>query len=360
MKSENKILIATGGTGGHIFPGYGIAKFLFKNNYSINIITDKRGLKYLKKTHNIEVKVISSDTIFSKNFILKVLSIFKIFFAILDSLIYLKKINPKIVLGMGGYSSFPVCAASKILKIPFIIYENNLQIGKANKYLLPFAEKIFVAYRELRGIKNKYLYKVVKTGNIVREEIFEFKRNQNEKKDILKILVLGGSQAARSFGEILPKVFKKCNDENIKLNIVQQCLDNQKIDIENFYTSNQITYNLFNFSDNILSYYSKIDLVITRAGSSVLAELLNCKIPFISIPLPGSADEHQYKNAKFFEDKGYALLVEEAEIESKLFSLIKSLHRDRSLLDKIIEKQKNYSDKDALKTIKFEIENIIL
>ena len=159
---KNKILIATGGTGGHIFPAYGLAKHLTSINYKVKLTTDERGLKYLKNFENLEIIKISSSPLNKKNIFKFVLSICIIILAIIKSLIYLILNRPSIIFGMGGYSSFPICLAASILRIRFIIYENNLILGKANKYLLPFAEKIFVSFEELEGVKKKYEKKFLK------------------------------------------------------------------------------------------------------------------------------------------------------------------------------------------------------
>ena len=112
---------------------------------------------------------------------------------------------------MGGYSSFPTCIAASILRIRFVIYENNLIIGKANKYLLPFTKKIFVSYKDIEGIKNKYNNKVVVLGNIIRQEIIDSDliRNSNSEFNNIKILVLGGSQAAKNFCGKIASNFRK-------------------------------------------------------------------------------------------------------------------------------------------------------
>ena len=149
MKSiNNKIIIATGGTGGHIFPAFSLAKNFIKNNYSVEIITDKKGLRYLDKHKDIKLILNNSATIFNKNIIDLLFSLFIIFFSYIKSLVILYRARPIVVLGMGGHASFPVCIAAKTLNIPFIIYENNIQIGKSNKYLLPFTSKIFVSYQD--------------------------------------------------------------------------------------------------------------------------------------------------------------------------------------------------------------------
>ena len=357
--NKNKIIIATGGTGGHIFPAYSLAKNFIKNDYLVEIITDKRGLKYLEKNKNIKLILNNSATIFKKNIINLFFSLFTIFFSYIKSLVILYMRKPIIVFGMGGHASFPVCIAAKTLNIPFIIYENNIQIGKSNKYLLPFAFKIFISYPDLIGIKNKYDHKVIVTGNIIREEILNFKKNNQPIEEALNILVLGGSQAAKSFGDMLPEVFKQCRKENINIKIFQQCTESQTEELNKIYKNLNFNFKLFNFTNNIAEYFLKTELAITRAGSSVTAELINCNIPFISIPYPHAADSHQEKNATYFEKKGYSLSIKETEINEKLFPLIKSFYKDKKLLDKMIEQQKKHSDKEALFKINKVIKNLI-
>ena len=261
---------------------------------------------------------------------------------------------------MGGYSSFPICIAGSILRIRFVIYESNLLIGKSNRYLLPFTKKIFVSYKEVEGISKKYKNKVIEIGNLIREEILNFSTG-SEKTEInnLKILVLGGSQGAKVFADELPQIFKKCKESKLSIEIFQQCQTNQNESLSQFYKNNNIAYQIFNFTDKIINYYRKSDLVITRSGASVLGELINVKIPFISIPLPSSADNHQFKNAEFYEKKGYGYLLEEKDIKNKLFNLINSIFRDKSLLKGIKSNQRQYSDKDIFKKLNIEIEKIL-
>ena len=214
---------------------------------------------------------------------------------------------------MGGYASFPICIAASILRIKFIIYENNLVIGKANKYLLPFTEKIFVSCKELEGISKKYQYKIVEIGNIIKKSIINFSSNSiiKGKNRKINILILGGSQAAKVFAEKLPKIFLKCINQNISLKIIQQCMPAQNESLNSFYKNNNIDFEIFNFSDDLIKYFLHTDLAITRSGSSMLAELTNANIPFISVPLPSSADNHQLKNALFYNKKKLSYFIEE-------------------------------------------------
>ena len=356
---KNKILIATGGTGGHVFPAYSLAKNLIKNNYEVEIATDKRGFKFLENYNDVKLIINNSTTIFKKNIISIINSIFIIVFSYFKSLLILHKAKPSLVFGMGGHASFPFCLAAKTLNIPFVIYENNILLGKSNKYLMPFASKIFVAYEDVEGIKDKFKSKVFITGNIIREEILNFNNKKNFYSEELNILILGGSQAAKSFGELLPKIFTQCIEKNFKLRIFQQCNESQNNKLREEYENIKINYELFNFTNKILEYFSKVDLVITRSGSSVTAELINCKIPFISIPYPYSADSHQDKNAAYFEKKGYSFLIKEKEINTKLFPLIKSIYSDKQILNRLIEKQKNHSDKNVFFKINNKVKNLL-
>ena len=354
-----KILISTGGTGGHVFPAYSLAKNLIQNNYKVEIVTDKRGSKFLQKHKDLKIIINNSTTLFKKKIFDVIRSFFIILFSYFKSLLILYKSKPSLVFGMGGHASFPICVAAKTLNIPFVIYENNLFMGKSNRYLTPLASKVFLAYEGVEGIEKKFKSKICVIGNIIRDEILSFNKKKKYLENELNILVLGGSQAAKSFGEFLPKIFKQCIEENIKIKITQQCVESQNEKLEKYYKNLNINFELFNFTENILKYFSKAELAITRSGSSATAELINCKIPFISIPYPYSADFHQDKNALYFKKKGYSFSVKEKEVQEKLFPLIKLIYTDKEILNKLIDKQKNHSDTDVFFKINNEVKNLI-
>ncbi len=360
-KKINKVLIATGGTGGHVFPAYGLAKHLIDKKFHVELISDERGNKYLEKFKDVKISIINTSTVYNKNIIQKFISSLVIAHAILKSFIFLISNRPNLVFGMGGYSSFPICIVSKLLNIPFIIYENNLHVGKANKFLLPFSIKLFVARKELTGVTKKYEKKICQTGNIIRKEILNFERNLDdiESDKRIKILILGGSQAAKIFAEKLPKILEKCHREGIPLKVFQQCLPEQNNILSNLYNKINLECEIFNFSDDIVNYFSKANLAITRAGSSMLAELVNVKIPFISVPLPSSADNHQLKNAIYYEKKQYSYLIEEKNLDEKLLKLIKEINKNKLLLSKMIAKQKLHSDAAVYEIIDEEINKIL-
>ena len=361
MSDKLNVIIAIGGTGGHVFPGCSLASHLSEKKFNIKIVTDKRGYKYLEKFKHFETTILHSYSIFKNNIFSVFISFIFLFYSIFRSLIFLIFKRPSIIFGMGGYASFPICLAASILRIKLVIYENNLVIGKANKYLLPFAKKIFVSNKGLEGVPKRYQYKVVEIGNIIKKDIIYFSSRSKEKSEDKKIniLIIGGSQAAKVFAEKLPNIFLKCINQGVRLKIFQHCMPNQNESLKYFYKNNKIDFEIFNFTDDLTKYFLKTDLAITRSGSSMLAELTNANIPFISVPLPSSAENHQLKNAKFYQSKNFSYLIEEKDLNVTLLKLIEEIYKNKSLLVNMRENQKQFSDKNVYNNIDREIKKII-
>ena len=219
---------------------------------------------------------------------------------------------------------------------------------------------MFVSRKEIEGISKKYSSKIIEIGNIIKKEIIEFPQKNIEKNQIkrISILVLGGSQAAKVFAETLPNIFKKCSNLGIPLKIYQHCLESQNKDLKLFYEKNGIEFEIFNFSNNLTYFFSKVNFAITRSGSSMLAELSNCNVPFVSVPLPSSADNHQLKNALYYQKKNFAFLIEEKDLNDKLLYLIKEINEDSSKLEKLIKNLSQYSDIKVYENINLELEKI--
>ena len=362
MNKKIKTLIAVGGTGGHVFPGFNLALHLLKNNdHDVELVTDKRGSQYLGEITNLNISLLPSSPIKKRNIFTILISSVLVFYSLLRSLTFLILNRPSIIFGMGGYASFPICFAAIILKIDFIIYENNLIIGKSNKYLLPFAKKILVANKSLQGIPKKYEHKIFESGNILKKEIISLTETNPKKIDLrqIRILILGGSQAAKIFAEILPNIFRDCSNMGIPLKIYQHCLPSQNEKLKLFYEKAKIDFEIFNFSNDLTEYFLKVNLAITRSGSSMLAELTNVNIPFISIPLPSAADNHQLINADFYQNKNLSFLIEEKDLNKKLLQLIREIYQDQSILDNIVKNQRQYSDKNVYNNIDQALKEII-
>ena len=139
MKNK-EVVIAAGGTGGHVFPALSLYDNLKKEKYNITLTTDLRGLKFIDKSKNLNLKIIDTANFSNRNYFI---SSCKIIYAIIKSFFLIIKIKPQLIFGMGGYASLPICVSAILLKKPFVIYENNLILGKVNKFLLPYAKKSF-------------------------------------------------------------------------------------------------------------------------------------------------------------------------------------------------------------------------
>ena len=358
---NKKIIFSSGGTGGHIFPAINLMKYFSEKGYEVLIVTDKRGKNFLKYYSNFKSYVISAETPVNKNLIKKIFAFFVMFYAFLKSILILKKEKPNLIFGFGGYISFPISFASRFFKIPLVIYENNMVLGIANKNLLSFSKRLLLGANIPVNFPSKYKDKVYKVGNILRKEIIDY--TEKEKKTdskIFSILVLGGSQGAEIFGEIIPSVIKKIKNEGYEIAINQQCLEYQKNSIIDFYDKNKIKNNVFNFTDNILNLISSSHLAISRCGASSLAELKNTLTPFIAVPLPHATDNHQYLNAKYYEKQGFCWIMEQDNFSLiNLFNLIMTIIKDRKKLEIIKKSMRNNNDKNVYINVENAIKEFI-
>ena len=155
-----KIIFSGGGTGGHIFPAIDLMKHFSDKKYKTVLVTDKRGNNFSKSYSEFKLYVLNSGTATNKNLIKKFFSYFLILYSIIRSIIILGKEKPDLILGFGGYVSFPISFASKLFNLPLVIYENNMVLGRANKYLSPISKKILVAKKIIKNFPEKYNSKI--------------------------------------------------------------------------------------------------------------------------------------------------------------------------------------------------------
>ena len=327
---RKKILFTAGGTGGHILPTVSLVNF-FEKNYDIVLVSDSRAKKYFKLNKKIKIYIINTDTPYKKNITQILGAYFKIFISLFKSIFIFIKERPNLVFGLGGYVSFPVSVVSKIFSCPLVLYENNASIGRANLKLLLVAKRLFVGNENILNCPSKYLNKIKHTGNVLREEVYKFdNKKTNELGDKLSILVIGGSQGAEIFGQVVPNVIKSLNDKGILKNIYQQCTKNQKIILENFYNENNINNSIFEFDSNIFEKIINADLVITRSGASTLGELVHLNKPFIAIPFSHAMDNHQMENARYYFERGFCWIIDQQNFNKEtLLNLINKIYNNR-------------------------------
>ena len=324
-----KILITTGGSGGHVIPSLSIYDAL-KDDFNVHIVTDLRGSKYINKS-KYDYSLIDVPNIFS-NLLLFPYNIIKFCLSIFKSYKYLKFNNINSIISTGGYMSIPFCLASNLLNIKIFVFEPNSVLGRANKLTLNFAKKIICYDQNLRGIPEKNLNKISVVKPVLKKEIYRYQKNEkNELGDLKKILIVGGSQGAKFFDESISKVIITLS-KKLNIKVLQQIVDKKlKRNIEDLYQKNQIEHELFDFDENLLIKAANYDLAITRAGASTISELAYLNIPFVAIPFPYAKDNHQYYNAKFYEKNKCCWLIMQKDInEIKLTDLIAKILEDQS------------------------------
>lgn len=313
-KKNNLIVLAAGGTGGHIFPAQAVCGILLKKKYNPLLICDDRTDQFLQKplSEITRYKTLSrkySGSIFSKltALILTLISTFLVTFRFI-------KTRPKLVIGFGGYPSFPTLLAATVLRIPFIIHEQNAVLGRVNRIFARFAKKVFLTFPNTKfAHKNNSIV----TGNFVRPEILSAKSSP-KKADKIYILVIGGSQGAQIFSEVIPHTI--CNlpkSLQKKLAITQQARPNLLDSTKLFYKKSTAKVEIKDFFLNIGELLKQADLVICRAGASTIAELIELGKPAILIPYRHAMDNHQYFNAKYLVDNGAAIMIEESHLTTQ-------------------------------------------
>jgi len=373
---SKKIIFTSGGTGGHILPAIHLMNHFSEKGYEVLLVTDDRGKKFINDISKFRSYEIITDTPTNKNFFKKIFSFFLIFLSIFRSAGIIKKEKPDLIFGTGGYVSFPISIASKFFGLPLVIYESNIVMGRANKFLLPFSNKIFTAREMLimnlkKGkFPDKYKNKVRIVGVVLDKKIVNYVPTKiiNKKQDF-SILILGGSQGAEIFGKVIPTVINMLKEKNFQIEVMQQCAKNQKDEIKKFYEKNNIKNYVFEFDKEVFNLMTSSNLAITRCGATTTAELAQTKTPFIAVPLPNSIDNHQLFNAKYYESRFCCWILEQKETslpgrsfnEKNLYDLIVDIIEKKNRLATMRDQEfmKQISNKNVYQNVENEIKRII-
>ena len=309
-----KILIVTGGSGGHVIPALTIFDHL-KNNFDARIATDERGTKFINK-QDYEYNLIKVPNLFSNIWSLP-FKLFKFIYVMFESYNYLKKNNISKIISTGGYMSFPFCFASLFLNCEIVLFEPNSVIGRSNKYMIKIAKKILCYDKNLKLFPKKYFGKIALIAPILRKKIYEAEKNsQHLQKKVIKILIVGGSQGSIFFDKQITKYILELSKE-LNIAVKQQVLNiNERKRINDYYQKSNFKYELFDFDENLHTKINDIDIAITRSGASAIAELAHLNIPFLAIPFPFAKDNHQFYNAKVYEENNCCWLIKQNDLNS--------------------------------------------
>ncbi len=348
-----RVIIAGGGTGGHIFPAVAIAHALQRLRPGTQLLfVGATGRMEMEKVPQEGFKIVGLDIAgFNRSNMLKNLTLpFKIWKANMQAKAVLKDFKPNAVVGVGGYASFPVLNAAQSAGIPTLIQEQNSYAGKSNKILGRRAKAICVAYENMDRFFPKD--KLILTGNPVREKIAHSTISRAEgqswlgmETDKKTILVVGGSLGAKSVNEAIDKNLEEILAEGVQV-IWQTGKPYYQTAVERA-KAFAGKVKVFEFIREMDYAYAAADMVISRAGALAIAELCIIGKPVIFVPFPFAAEDHQTSNAMALVEHNAAMMVKDSDAAGELVKKLKTLLHDTAMQDIMMASLKNLAIKDA-------------
>ena len=317
------LVLAAGGTGGHMFPAQAIAEEMVASGWQVKLSTDSRGARYCENfPSDVEVLIVNSATFSGRSIFGKLSVPLKIFYGVFQSLLWFKRNKPSCVVGFGGYPSIPAITAALIWRIPTILHEQNGVLGQVNKL---FAKKVdFVAY----GIAPESLSSAnsLYTGNPVRNSVLKLQGSPYIPPGDypINVLVIGGSQGARIMSDIVPAALSLLSEKNKKnLRVAHQARPEDKDRVIKLYSEHNIDAEVSSFFDDVPRRISEAQLVISRSGASSVADIATIGRPSILVPLKSARRDEQSINAESMTSINSAIsFVEDDFTEEKLSKCI--------------------------------------
>ncbi len=330
-----RMLIAGGGTGGHLFPGIALAEEVVTRHpqNSVLFVGTARGLesKVLPQT-GFPLELIDAVGLKRKGLSGFLAGLLKLPRALFASMRILRKFDPDVVVGVGGYASGPVVLAAWLLRIPTAIQEQNALPGFTNRVLGHFARATFIAFEEARRrLAGGRIYLL---GNPIRRAFLDnyLKPHPTASADRFTILITGGSQGAHVLNDRVAGALELLTDLRDRLFVMHQTGDSDRNAIAERYAKSGISAEVNAFISDMSGVYARADLVVCRAGATTLAELTACKRASILVPFPFAADDHQTVNARALVDAGAAVMIAEQELTpERLATEIRALITDDTL-----------------------------
>lgn len=349
-----RIVIAGGGTGGHLFPGIAIAQEFEARNSATRIIFVSTGnsmeRSVLSKA-NYELRCIAAAGIKGRGIWNQLVSVLKIPRGILSSRRIFKDFSPHLALGLGSYSAGPVIIAAWLRRIPIVIHEQNMLPGITNRILARFANRIYISFENTKSDLDSR--KVRWTGNPVRDELLKYSDAQtgDTGSDTFTVLIIGGSQGAHAINMALIEALDAL--QNIDhLHVVHQTGAADEQQVEAAYRRRNIRCTVQSFFDNMGELYSRADLMICRAGATTVAEITALGKAVIFIPFPHAADNHQVLNAGQLANEGAAEMILEKDLSPEILSRkIAYYAAHRGALDNMAAKARQFGQPNAAKNI---------
>ena len=311
-----KVVIAGGGTGGHVFPAISIAEEILERDgkNEVLFVGTKHGMeKNILPERGYRVEFVNSGGIVGKSFADKAKAAVSVLSGTVRSLGILRRFRPDAVVGVGGYASVPTVLGAFVSFLPTAVCEQNSVPGLANRILSRFAGKIFITFAE--SASHLPAGKTVLTGNPIRRELAKrASEKRASRSDATRVSVLGGSQGARVLNETVPAALAGISHD---FAVAHQTGEADREMVEKAYTELGIRARVFEFTKDMSDIYEETDIVICRSGAGTLSEVTAFGIPSILIPLARSTHGHQLENARFMERNDAAVVMEEGNLDSE-------------------------------------------
>jgi len=352
---RKRVVIAGGGTGGHLYPGIALAKALKRQDMDIEIsfVGTQKGLeaKVLPR-EGFELKTILSAGLLGKKRLSRWMSWVKLPVGTAQSMCFLIRKRPDLVVGVGGYASGPLVLSAWILRVPILIHEQNSIPGLTNKWLGKIANKVAVSFKESAKFFSKD--KIEVTGNMIREEFCQPRETfPKGPRGLFRVLVLGGSQGAHSINVAMMEALESLTSKKGNIHITHQTGESDFAMVKREYEKSGFSHDVRPFIDGMAEQYRKASLVICRAGATTLAEVTACGKVSVLIPYPHAAHNHQEKNARVLEAANAGELVLDHELSGTRItqSILRALE-DPQRLEEMEENSYQLGSRDATEKVR--------
>lgn len=308
------VLIAAGGTGGHMFPALALAAELGRRGRAFSLVVDARGARYVQAGMPVDIVTAASP---SGPLLRRLAGMARLAIGLVQCLRLIRRLRPAAAACFGGYASFPAALAARLLGRPVLVHEQNAVLGRANRLAGRFADRIALSFAETAAADGLAV-PVIVTGNPVRDGFTAAPARPAARAAgaPLQLLVIGGSQGARVFSDVLPQAFAAMTGAHrARFALAQQCRPEDLERVRAAYAALGMPVELASFFPDMARRMATADLVVTRSGASTVAELLALARPSLLVPYRHAADDHQRANAAQLAAAGAALVVPETELE---------------------------------------------
>ena len=353
MSETLSVMLAAGGTGGHLFPAFALAEELQRRGIAVDLITDMRGDRYGSGFPARKVYQVPAATLAGKSPIAATKTAFALARGTQAAHKILGAVRPAVVVGFGGYPTFPPLMAARLRGIPTVLHEQNAVLGRANKMLAKRVTGIATSFDRVKYLDTALEAKATFTGNPVRQVVIDAARQPYDTPahdGAVRLLVFGGSQGARYFSDSVPPALAQLPAEiKGRLQVTQQAREEDIERVRAAYAASGIAADVATFFKDLPARMAAAHLVIGRAGASTVAELTVIGRPGLLVPLPHALDNDQLNNARRLAESGGGWCIEQKDLSpARLASEIERLVAAPQALAAAAEAAKRAGRPDAV------------